>query len=52
MAEEVVSAILERISERVEGEAEEGMRTRLCQAMQGQGVFVNAFRPLVFGTFL
>ena len=36
----MVSAILERISERVEGEAEEGMRTRLCQAMQGQGVFV------------
>ena len=40
VAEEVVSAILERISERVEGEAEEGMRTRLRQAMQGQGVFV------------
>ena len=40
VAVEVVSAILERISERVEGEAEEGMRTRLCHAMQGQGVFV------------
>ena len=33
-------AILERISERVEGEAEEGMKTRLCQAIQGRGVFV------------
>ena len=40
VAEEVVSAILERISERVEGEAEEGMKTRLCHAMQGRGVFV------------
>ena len=40
VAEEVVSAILERISERVEGGAEEGMRVRLCHAMQGQGVFV------------
>ena len=40
VAEGVVSAILERISERVEGEAEEGMRARLCHAMQGQGVFV------------
>ena len=38
VAEEVVSAILERISERVEGGAEEGMRGRLCHAMQGQGV--------------
>ena len=38
VTEEVVSAILERISERVEGEAEEGMRARLCHAMQGQGV--------------
>ena len=38
----MVSAILERISERVEGGAEEGMtmRTRLCHAMQGQGVCV------------
>ena len=40
VAEEVVSAILERISERVEGEAEEGMKTRLCHAMQGRGGFV------------
>jgi len=40
VAEEVVSAILERISERVEGGAEEGMRVRLRHAMQGQGVFV------------
>ena len=40
VVEGVVSAILERISERVEGEAEEGMRTRLCHAMQGQGVCV------------
>ena len=37
VVEEVVSAILERISERVEGEAEEGMRTRLCQAMLHAG---------------
>ena len=37
VVEGVVSAILERISERVEGEAEEGMRTRLCHAMQGTG---------------
>ena len=30
VAEEVVSAILERISERVEGEAEEGMEGNQC----------------------
>ena len=38
--EELFRTVLERISERVEGEAEEGMRTRLCHAVQGQGGFV------------